>query len=209
MNKQNYREILLAYTKKAYENKLFAGTSGNLSIYDDENDCIYITPSSIPYENMECEDMVVITMDGTVLEGKHQPSSEWKLHANIYKERKEIKAVVHTHSPYATAFAVANMPIPMILVEMLPSIGDAVQVAGFALPGDEKVGIEAVKALEGRKGCLLKNHGAVAIGEEIESAYITAVYIEDAARIYYLASTVGTVGEIPKEQLEIFRQRMK
>ncbi len=209
MNREKYREILLAYTKKAYENKLFAGTSGNLSIYDDENDCIYITPSSIPYENMECEDMVVITMDGTVLEGKHQPSSEWKLHANIYKERKEIKAVVHTHSPYATAFAVANMPIPMILVEMLPSIGDAVQVAGFALPGDEKVGIEAVKALEGRKGCLLKNHGAVAIGEEIESAYITAVYIEDAARIYYLASTVGTVGEIPEEQLEIFRQRMK
>lgn len=209
MNREKYREILLAYTKKAYENKLFAGTSGNLSIYDDENDCIYITPSSIPYENMECEDMVVITMDGTVLEGKHQPSSEWKLHANIYKERKEIKAVVHTHSPYATAFAVANMPIPMILVEMLPSIGDAVQVAGFALPGDEKVGIEAVKALEGRKGCLLKNHGAVAIGEEIESAYITAVYIEDAARIYYLASTVGKVGEIPKEQLEIFRQRMK
>ncbi len=209
MNREKYREILLAYTKKAYENKLFAGTSGNLSIYDDENDCIYITPSSIPYENMECEDMVVITMDGTVLEGKHQPSSEWKLHANIYKERKEIKAVVHTHSPYATAFAVANMPIPMILVEMLPSIGDAVQVAGFALPGDEKVGIEAVKALEGRKGCLLKNHGAVAIGEEIESAYMTAVYIEDAARIYYLASTVGTVGEIPKEQLEIFRQRMK
>ncbi|MCX4353453.1 MAG: class II aldolase/adducin family protein [Lachnospiraceae bacterium] len=209
MNREKYREILLAYTKKAYENKLFAGTSGNLSIYDDENDCIYITPSSIPYENMECEDMVVITMDGTVLEGKHQPSSEWKLHANIYKERKEIKAVVHTHSPYATAFAVANMPIPMILVEMLPSIGDAVQVAGFALPGDEKVGIEAVKALEGRKGCLLKNHGAVAIGEEIESAYITAVYIEDAARIYYLASTVGKVGEIPEEQLEIFRQRMK
>ncbi len=209
MNREKYREILLAYTKKAYENKLFAGTSGNLSIYDDENDCIYITPSSIPYENMECEDMVVITMDGTVLEGKHQPSSEWKLHANIYKERKEIKAVVHTHSPYATAFAVANMPIPMILVEMLPSIGDTVQVAGFALPGDEKVGIEAVKALEGRKGCLLKNHGAVAIGEEIESAYITAVYIEDAARIYYLASTVGTVGEIPEEQLEIFRQRMK
>ena len=209
MNREKYREILLAYTKKAYENKLFAGTSGNLSIYDDENDCIYITPSSIPYENMECEDMVVITMDGTVLEGKHQPSSEWKLHANIYKERKEIKAVVHTHSPYATAFAVANMPIPMILVEMLPSIGDAVQVAGFALPGDEKVGIEAVKALEGRKGCLLKNHGAVAIGEEIESAYITAVYIEDAARIYYLASTVGKVREIPEEQLEIFRQRMK
>ena len=209
MNREKYREILLAYTKKAYENKLFAGTSGNLSIYDDENDCIYITPSSIPYENMECEDMVVITMDGTVLEGKHQPSSEWKLHANIYKERKEIKAVVHTHSPYATAFAVANMPIPMILVELRPSIGDAVQVAGFALPGDEKVGIEAVKALEGRKGCLLKNHGAVAIGEEIESAYITAVYIEDAARIYYLASTVGTVGEIPEEQLEIFRQRMK
>ena len=209
MNRQEYKELLLEYTRKAYENKLFAGTSGNLSIYDDENDCIFITPSSIPYEDMTSEDMVIITVDGKVLEGKHQPSSEWKLHVNIYKERKEIKAVVHTHSPYATAFAVANMPIPMILVEMLPFIGDTVQVAGFALPGEEVVGMEAVKALDGRKGCLLKNHGAVAIGEDMANAYMSAVYMEDAAHIYYLASTVGKVGEIPKEQLERFCQRMK
>lgn len=209
MSRQNYRELLLEYTRKAYENKLFAGTSGNLSMYDNENERIFITPSSIPYEDMTSEDMVIIDMDGVVLEGKYQPSSEWKLHTSIYKERKEIKAVVHTHSPYATAFAVANMPIPMILVEMLPFIGDGVEVGEFALPGEAEVGLEAVKALKGRKGCLLKNHGAVAIGEDIGSAYMAAVYIEDAARVYYLSSTVGKAGEIPREHLERFIYNLK
>lgn len=202
MNRQEYKELLLEYTKRAYANKLFAGTSGNLSVYDTDNNLIYITPSSIPYETMTDEDIVVIDMEGNVVEGKHMPSSEWQLHAVIYRERREIKAVVHTHSPYATAFAVADMPIPVILIEMLPFIGDSVQVARFAIPGEEAVGVEAVKALKGRKGCLLQNHGAVAIGEDIDSAYTTAIYIEDVAKIYHLSSTVGGALEIPREQIE-------
>ena len=209
MDKQKAKQLVLETTKRAYALGLFAGTSGNLSIYDAEKDEIYITPSSTPYETMQVEDIVTIDCEGHVLEGALQPSSEWRLHTAIYKARPDAKAVVHTHSPYATAYATMDKPIPMILVEMLPFIGDTVKVARFALPGDPAVGTEAVRALEGRKGCLLQNHGVVAIGEDLPAAFTTAVYIEDAAKICYLADTAGKPNPIPDEQIELFRARMK
>ena len=208
MDKQGYKKLLLDYTKKAYSEKLFTGTSGNLSIYDRKENCIYITPSSTSYETMTVDDIVIINPDGDILEGDRAPSSEWRLHVAIYKQRKEVTSVVHTHSPYATAFAVADMQIPIILIEMVPFIGDSIQVAKFAIPGDEEVGQEAVKAMKGRKGCLLQNHGAVAAGENIESAYNTAVYIEDSAKIYYLSSTVGNAKVISDEQVEKFKLKL-
>ncbi len=209
MEKQEAKQLVLETTKRAYALGLFAGTSGNLSIYDSAKGEIFITPSSTPYETMQVEDIVAIDMDGHVLDGKLLPSSEWRLHATIYKARPDARAVVHTHSPYATAYATMNRPIPMILVEMLPFIGDTVKVARFALPGDPAVGTEAVRALEGRKGCLLQNHGVVAIGEDLPSAFTTAVYIEDAAKICYLADTAGVPNPIPEEQIALFRERMK
>lgn len=209
MEKQEAKQLVLEIAKRAYALGLFAGTSGNLSIYDSAKGEIFITPSSTPYETMQVEDIVTIDMDGRVLEGKLLPSSEWRLHAAIYKARPDARAVVHTHSPYATAYATMNRPIPMILVEMLPFIGDTVKVARFALPGDPAVGTEAVCALEGRKGCLLQNHGVVAIGEDLPSAFTTAVYIEDAAKICYLADTAGVPNPIPEEQIALFRERMK
>ena len=209
MDKQKAKQLVLETTKRAYALGLFAGTSGTLSIYNAEKDEIYITPSSTPYETMQVEDIVTIDCEGHVLEGALQPSSEWRLHTAIYKARPDAKAVVHTHSPYATAYATMDKPIPMILVEMLPFIGDTVKVARFALPGDPAVGTEAVRALEGRKGCLLQNHGVVAIGEDLPAAFTTAVYIEDAAKICYLADTAGKPNPIPEEQIELFRARMK
>lgn len=209
MEKQKAKQLVLETTKRAYALGLFAGTSGNLSIYNTEKNEIYITPSSTPYETMQVEDIVTIDCEGHVLEGTLQPSSEWRLHTAIYKACPDAKAVVHTHSPYATAYATMDKPIPMILVEMLPFIGDTLKVARFALPGDPAVGTEAVRALEGRKGCLLQNHGVVAIGGDLPAAFTTAVYIEDAAKICYLADTAGKPNPIPEEQIELFRARMK
>ena len=201
MEKQEAKQLVLETTKRAYTMGLFAGTSGNLSIYNSAKGEIYITPSSTPYETMQAEDIVTIDLEGHVLEGELLPSSEWRLHTAIYKARPDAGAVVHTHSPYATAYATMDKPIPII--------GDTVKVARFALPGDPAVGTEAVRALEGRKGCLLQNHGVVAIGEDLPSAVTTAVYIEDAAKICYLADTAGTSNPIPEEQIALFRARMK
>lgn len=123
MEKQEAKQLVLETTKRAYAMGLFAGTSGNLSIYNSAKGEIYITPSSTPYETMQAEDIVTIDLEGHVLEGELLPSSEWRLHTAIYKARPDAGAVVHTHSPYATAYATMDKPIPIILVEMLPLSG--------------------------------------------------------------------------------------
>ena len=203
------KKILLKMAHRSYEEALFAGTSGNLSVYDREKETMIITPISIPYETMEEEDLVLMRLTGEIIEGKHKPSSEWRMHAAVYKERKDVGAVVHTHSPYATSFAVNRESIPVILIEMIPFLGGDVMVADFALPGTEDVGLEALKVLKGRNACLMSNHGVLAVGETLEQAHIRAIYVEDAAKIYSLARSNGDVKEVPEEFVEIMKNRRK
>lgn len=201
------REGLLRMSRSSYEQELFAGTSGNLSIYDREEGLMLITPSSIPYETMRAKDMVLMTLDGEIIEGKNRPSSEWRMHAVIYRERADVSAVIHTHSPYATSFAVNQREIPVILIEMVPFLGGSVPVAEFALPGTASVGEEAVKVLREREACLMSNHGVLAVGTTIEQAHIRAVYVEDAAKIYSLALSNGETHEVPDEYVRIMQER--
>ena len=195
MNKENNlsarKQDVLRTAKKAYDEKLMAGTSGNMSVYDPENKWIIITPSSYDYSIMEEKDIVVIDLEGNMVEGIHKPSSEWKMHAEIYKHLPEVKAVVHTHSPYATSFAVNHQEIPVILIEMIPFIKGSLEVSPFAEQGSAQVGINAVPILERKNACLMANHGVVAVGSTIDQAYINSVYVEDTAKIYHMALTVG------------------
>lgn len=183
----------MQYVKRAYAERLFAATSGNLSIYDREAGRMYITPSSYPYEIMTTEDVMVIDLEGNILEGKHRPSSEWKLHAALYRANADVGAVVHTHSPYATSFAINNMAIPPVLYEIIYYIGPSIPVAKGALPGTPAVGENCVLAMGDCHGCLMGNHGAVAVGSTLDNAYTRAVYIEDAAKAYALALANGPV----------------
>ena len=209
MTWEETKKILLNMTRRSYEEALFAGTSGNLSVYDREKETMIITPSSIPYETMKEEDLVLMKLSGEIIEGRHRPSSEWRMHAAVYKEREEVGAVVHTHSPYATSFAVNREPIPIILIEMIPFLGGDMLVADFAMPGTEDVGREALKVLKGRNACLMSNHGVLAVGENLEQAHIRAIYAEDAAKIYSLAKSNGQVKEVPGEIVEIMKSRKK
>ncbi len=193
------KQKLKDMAKLSYQKALFAGTSGNLSMYDPESKIMAITPSSIAYEILEAEDMVLMTLDGEIIEGKNRPSSEWRMHASIYKNRPEIKAVIHTHSPYATSFAVNGEIIPIILIEMIPFIGGEVPLAKFALPGSEEMGLEALKVLDESQACLLANHGVLAIGENLDQTHLRAIYVEDAAKIYSLAKSNGSVQLVPEE----------
>lgn len=209
MTWEETKRILLNMTRRSYEEALFAGTSGNLSVYDREKETMIITPSSIPYETMKEEDLVLMKLSGEIIEGRHKPSSEWRMHAAVYKEREDVGAVVHTHSPYATSFAVNREPIPIILIEMIPFLGGDILVADFAMPGTEDVGREALKVLKGRNACLMSNHGVLAVGENLEQAHIRAIYAEDAAKIYSLAKSNGQVKEVPGEFVEIMKSRKK
>lgn len=201
------RQTVLEYAKRSYEEKLFQGTSGNLSIYDRESGCMAITPSGIDYTIMQLDDVVVMKLDGTVLEGSKKPSSEWRMHAAIYKGREDVTAVVHTHSPCATAFSVVGKDIPVILIEMVPFLGGNVRVADFVMPGTEELGDEAVKAMHNRTCCILENHGVVAVGKTMERAHIVAVYVEDAANIYSRANAIGEPRVIPDDILRKMRAK--
>ena len=205
MTIQEMRQAVCDWSKQSYAEKLFAGTSGNLSVYDKEQDVMVITPTSVPYETITPEDMVVLRLDGGILEGNYRPSSEWRMHAAIYEAKPEAGAVIHTHSPYATAFAVNNRNIPAILIEMAFFLGGDVPLAKFAVPGTREVGTEAVKALAGRTGCLLANHGVLALGKDLEQAHLRAVYIEDAAKICSIAMSNGPIVTISQEQIDAMR----
>lgn len=201
------RKELLKVTQQSYREALFAGTSGNLSYYDRETERMLITPGSTPYETMTEDDLVCITLDGEILEGSRKPSSEWRMHAEIYRQKPEVRAVIHTHSPYATAFAVNNQEIPVILIEMVPFLGGNVEVAEFALPGTVEVGIEAAKKLKDRYACLMANHGVLAVGESLEQAHTRAIYTEDAAKIYCLALSNGSVKIISDTYVENMKKK--
>ncbi len=201
------REELLEMSKRCYREALFAGTSGNLSYFDRETGEMYITPGSVPYETMTKDELVRMTLDGEVLEGERKPSSEWRMHAEIYRNKPEVSAVIHTHSPYATSFAVNNRKLPVILIEMVPFLGGDVEVADFAIPGTVEVGIEAVKKLKDRNACLMANHGVLAVGASLEQAHTRAVYTEDAAKIYSLALNNGDVKVIDDQYVKYMKER--
>lgn len=198
MNELTQLKQKVLYTaKQAYEEKLMAGTSGNMSVYEPEQKRIVITPSSYDYRIMEEQDIVVIDLDGTVIEGCHKPSSEWKMHAEIYKHLPHVKAVVHTHSPYATSFAVNHQEIPVILIEMIPFLKGKLEVSDYAEQGSAQVGLNAVPILARKNACLMANHGVVAVGAIMEEAYINSVYVEDTAKIYHMALCTGRPVRIP------------
>ena len=201
------KEKVLQIVKQASDEKLIAGTCGNVSVYDREADAMIITPSSISYKTMSVDDIDVITLNGDMIEGMHKPSSEWRMHAEIYKGCPEVSAVVHTHSPYATSFSVSNQTVPFVLIEMFNSIGGDIPVAKFAIPGTKEVGLEAVKCLKSRHACLIQNHGVVAVGENLDQAYMRAVYVEDAARIYHYAKINGNAKAIGDDYVKVMMER--
>ncbi|MDO4488201.1 MAG: class II aldolase/adducin family protein [Eubacteriales bacterium] len=200
--KKKIRDIALT----AYNEQLVAGTSGNVSCFDHESGIMAITPTDMNYKIMEPEDVVLMKLDGTVVSGG-QPSSEWRMHAGIYAKRDDVNAVIHTHSPYATSFAVTHEDIPVVLIEMMPFLGGDIKVSPFGMPGTAELAENALGILEKRNSCLLMNHGVLVIGKDLDQAYIRAQYVEDAARIYHYAREVGKPVEIEESILEIMRAK--
>lgn len=199
---ENIKKEILEVSKMAYNQGLMSGTSGNLSAYIREENKVIITPSSIRYSKMKIEDLVVIDIEGNIIEGHNKPSSEWQMHCIIYKEKKDVNSIFHTHSPYATSFAVNRIPIPLILIEMIPFLGGEVPLAEIALPGSEEMGYKALEVLGDKNACLLSNHGTLAVGDSVDQSYIRAEYIEDAAKIYHFALNSGEIHLIPDQLVE-------
>jgi L-ribulose-5-phosphate 4-epimerase len=180
-------------------------TAGNISIRVPDEDLAAITPSGRPYNTMEPEDVPIVNLDGEVVDGEYKPSSETPMHTMILREMEEVNAVVHTHSPYGTAFAVAHEPIPLISNEGLGLRSMSVLVTEFGIPGTEEIGQRAIETLRlqpGSRAVLLANHGPLAVGESIQQAYAAASNVEAEARIYAIALGVGVPVPMTEEQVK-------
>lgn len=199
MNKsiQTLQQEIVDRSLQAFRAGLFSGTSGNMSCFLPETGQMLITPTSVRYEELRAEDVVVMDLEGNSASAL-RPSSEWRMHAEIYKHFPEVHAVFHTHSPYATAFAATRQSIPAVLIEAHMFLGGEIRCADYATPGTAAVGLNAIPALEGRGGCTLANHGVLAVGSDLAQAYLRAEYIEDLAKIYAYAKTIGTPVELPE-----------
>ena len=189
------------------KNNLVMWTGGNVSALDKESGLVAIKPSGIRYEALRPEHMVIVDMDGRVVEGEFKPSSDTASHLFIYRHRPDVGGIVHTHSPYATAFAAVNRPIPVVLTAMADEFGGPIPCGGFALIGGEEIGQIVVESIGSSPAVLLKNHGVFTIGRTAEKAVQAAVMVEDVARTVWLALQIGQPEEIPQEDVDKLHYR--
>jgi L-ribulose-5-phosphate 4-epimerase len=156
---------------------------------------------------MRTQHMVVVDIDGKVVEGEYKPSSDLYSHLYIYKHRPDVNGVVHTHSVYATAFAAVNKPIPVVLTAIADEFGGPIPCGGFALIGDDAIGKVVVESIGNSPAVLLKNHGVFTIGKNAKAAVKAAVMTEDNAKTVWLAMQIGTPDVIPQEDVEKLHHR--
>ena len=181
-------------------------TAGNLSARDPESGAVVIKPSGVRYEAMTPESMVVLDLDGAVLDGVLQPSVDAASHLYVYRHRSDVNGVVHTHSPYATAFAAVGRPLPVYLTSMADQFGGAVPLGDYVAPiGGEAIGAEILASIGDSPAILMKNHGVFTIGPSAAHALQAAIMLEENAKTIAIALTLGSPSEIPPEHVE--RQR--
>jgi L-ribulose-5-phosphate 4-epimerase len=171
------------------KNGLVTWTGGNISARDPETGLVVIKPSGVMYEDLRPEDHVVLDLEGDVVEGELKPSSDTASHLYIYRHRPDVNGVVHTHSPYATAFAALGRPIPVYLTAIADEFGGPIPCAGFAL-----IGQQVVQHIGDSLAVLLKNHGVFTVGKSAKAAVKAAVITEDVARAVWYALQLGTPG---------------
>ena len=200
------RKIVLEAARKMAAKGLVVGTTGNISLRlpsEGERQLLAITPSSRHYDSLGIDDIQVIDFDAQKVEGNLRPSMETPLHISIYRARKNVNAVIHTHSVFASAVAVSGLDIPPILDDQVAFLGGEIKLARHALSGSKEQVANVLAALEDRSAVLLPNHGAVGTGRTMRDAFIACELIEKTARIYLLALSTGKVNQLPAKALQV------
>src|ERR1700761_1801341 len=182
------------------------GTSGNISLRHEDG--MLITPTSVPYEEMQPEQIVHMKLDGSFAPSQ-RPSSEWRFHLDILRARPEVNAVVHAHPPYATILAIMGLEIPPVHYMIACAGGDTVRCSPYATFGTEELSEHAVRALQDRMACLLAHHGMIAIGPSLAKAMWLAVEVEALARQYHGCLQIGTPPLLSKAEIETVLGKIK
>ena len=196
------REDVVLYGRRMQEERLTYWTGGNISRrVDGEPDHYAVTPTNTPYDTLQPEDVCIATIDGTVLDGRKAPTSEFPLHTLMYRRRREVGGIVHTHSVAAMTMAVLGWTLPPILTGWVEATGGAIVTARYSRPGTEEMAEFTAEALADRGACFLRHHGLLAIGADLNHAYQAASVTEGAAQVYLHARALGSVPELPEEEV--------
>ena len=204
-NIDSIKKQILEGGKRLLKEGLVARTWGNISIRVDETHML-ITPSGRPYEELTPHDIVLVNYHTSKHEGSVKPSSEKGLHCEIYRTRKEVQAVNHTHQINASIVATAHREVPPILDDMAQIIGPSVRVADYAFPSTKKISMKTVKALKGRNAALMANHGAVCIGRNLDEAFVVCQVLEKACKAFIEAEFLGGAKSINKFEAHLMHQ---
>lgn len=198
------RRIVCDLHAELPKNNLVAWTSGNISARDQESGLVVIKPSGIKFPDLTPENMVVVNLDGEIVEADYKASSDTASHCYIYRHMPGVNGVVHTHSRYATAFAILGRAIPCVTTAMGDEFGGPIPCGGFALIGGEEIGQVVVETLKDSRSpsCLLQNHGVFATGNKVESAVKAAIMTEDNAAIVWTALQLGTPLPIAQSDID-------
>jgi len=184
---------------------LVARSWGNISIRVDET-LMLITPSGRTYEDLTPDDIVPVNYHTSKHEGAIKPSSEKELHCEIYRTRKNIDAIIHTHQANASTVAAAHREVPPILDDMAQIIGPSVRVAEYARSATKKITKRTVRALKGRNAALMANHGAVCVGRDLEEAFVVCQVLEKACRALIEAEFLGGAKSINKIEAHLMHR---
>ena len=198
---EDLKEQLVELHLELPKNHLVAWTSGNVSARDEQSGLVVIKPSGIRYEELTAKSMVVVDLDGKVVEGDCKPSSDTLAHTYVYRHRGDVNGVVHTHSRFATAWAAVGKPIPAVLTAICDEFGGPIPIGAYAKVGGDEIGREILRSIGDCPAILMKNHGVFTIGATPLAAVKTAVMVEDAARTVYYAHQLGAPDEIPAEEV--------
>lgn len=211
----NFSELELALGRKIIETclelerrGLNQGTSGNVSVRlgPDEADGFLITPTALPYDVMQPEDMVHMRFDGKHT-GRHPPSSEWRIHLDILRRRPEVGAVIHTHSGYATTLACLARPIPAFHYMIALFGGGDIRCSGYATFGTQELSDRVVEALAGRNAALMGSHGLIVLGPNLQRALALTVEAETLAKMYWRALQVAEPNLLSDAEIARVREK--
>ena len=192
------RTQLLRISQRLIELGLNRGTSGNAAVRD--GDGMLITPSAVPVSAMTPDSIVRMTFDGSTIVGG-KPSSEWRIHGDIFAARPEVGAVIHTHSTFATTLACLRRDVPAVHYMIAAAGGDSIRCAPYSVFGEQTLSDNALEALRERKACLLGNHGMIALGKNLDEALAIAVEVESVCEIYWRALQAGSPHILTAQQM--------
>jgi ribulose-5-phosphate 4-epimerase/fuculose-1-phosphate aldolase len=200
------RKTVLDTAREMCSKGLVVGNSGNISLRlppDGKTGQMAITPTSRHYDTLDYDDIPIIDFNGKIVDGKLKPSIETPLHIAIYKARKNVNAVIHTHSVFASAVAVAGLDIPPILLDQVLFLGGEIKASGGALVTTPEQISSFIMALGDRSAALIPNHGAVGTGKTMRDAFTACELIEKTAQIYLLALGTGKVTLLPEDVIQL------